>query len=91
MVYWLFYVKGMTFPLRAGMTMVHGNPWTPGIWQMVISAFLFSAQMPVTALRIKHFRKAGTKNEHEKQKGRQELAETGGRIPVQGYRCPESQ
>ena len=64
MVYWLFYVKGMTFPLRAGMTMVHGNPWTPGIWQMVISAFLFSAQMPVTALRIKHFRKAGTKNEH---------------------------
>ncbi len=61
------------------------------IWQMVISAFLFSAQMPVTALRIKHFRKAGTKNEHEKQKGRQELAETGGRIPVQGYRCPESQ
>ena len=37
-----FYVKGMIFPLRAGMTMVHGSPWTLGIWQMFISAFLFS-------------------------------------------------
>ena len=24
------------------MTMVHGSPWMPGIWQMFISAFLFS-------------------------------------------------
>ena len=39
----------------------------------------------------KHFRKAGRKYEQKKWKSRQELAETGGRIPVQGYLCTESQ
>ena len=48
------------------------------------------AQTPIRALRIKHFRKAGRKNEYKKKTGRQELAETGGRIPLQGYRCTES-
>ena len=48
------------------------------------------AQTPIRALRIKHFRKAGRKNEYKEETGRQELAETGGRIPLQGYRCTES-
>ena len=41
-------------------------------------------------MRIKHFRKAGRKNEYKEETGRQELAETGGRISLQGYRCTES-
>lgn len=41
--------------------------------------------------RNKKFRKAGRKYEQKKWKGRQELAETGSRIPVQGYLCTESQ
>ena len=48
------------------------------------------AQTPIRALRIKHFRKAGRKNEYKEETGRQELAETGGRISLQGYRCTES-
>ena len=48
------------------------------------------AQTPIRALRIKHFRKAGRKNEYKEETGRQELAETGGRTPLQGYRCAES-
>ena len=49
------------------------------------------AQTPIRALRIKHFRKAGRKNEYKEETGRQELAETGGRISLQGYRCTEKQ
>ena len=48
------------------------------------------AQTPIRALRIKHFRKAGRKDEYKEETGRQELAETGGRISLQGYRCTES-
>lgn len=48
------------------------------------------AQTPIRALRIKHFRKAGRKDEYKEETGRQELAETGGGIPLQGYRCTES-
>jgi hypothetical protein len=48
------------------------------------------AQTPIRALRIKHFRKAGRKNEYKEETGWQELAETGGGIPLQGYRCTES-
>ncbi len=70
--------------------MVHGNPWTPEIWQSFPLFYYFTAQTPATALRIKHFRKAGKKNEHRKQKNQQELEETGGRLFVSGYRCPES-
>ena len=73
------------------MTLVHGNPWTPGIWQTVIPAFYYAvAQTPIRALRIKHFRKAGRKNEYKRETGRQKLAETGSRISLQGYRCTES-
>ena len=52
--------------------------------------FYAVAQTPIKALRIKHFRKAGRKNEYKEETGRQELAETGGRIPRQGYHCPKS-
>ncbi|MCI9127918.1 MAG: hypothetical protein HFG28_12190 [Eubacterium sp.] len=48
--------------------MVHGNPWTPEIWQSFPLFYYFIAQTPAAALRIKHFRKAGKKNESRKQK-----------------------
>jgi hypothetical protein len=73
------------------MTLVHGNPWTPGIWQTVIPAFYYAvAQTPIRALRIKHFRKAGRKmSTRKKQAGRSWQKQAVGSL--QGYRCTESQ
>ena len=81
---------GMIFPYRAEMTMVHGNPWTPKIWQIHFRFYYAVAQTPFPGFEDKTFLERQVKRMSTRNKRPEGLAETGGRISVQGYRCTEN-